>query len=446
MSSGDVKLSAPVGPGAANDPGDVLRVESVLSDADLLDRPPGRSFGDDTFSAIKAAQARLNDDPRVDIGRGPLKLDGLVNPDGPTQAATRKLAGDVIARRAATAPKPQPPKPATAPSGAAKTIQGGPRRETLAQTVKRFAKGKPLTPHKPAPESAMTGDQVAALKRLAGGLRKVTHPGPVAKDIADAFRADGPGTVAEFKAVRDVLEKTGTAEQVENFTEGVRAELNPKDRGRFDRLLAGTDGGDRDGSKMTPPRKPIPPGSDTPGGGFESSIDRKFREQLHLRETQGRPQQGYDTHVPGDGVGAIGRYQLRQGALQDAGLIDGQGRWTGKYGIRSIGDLRKNPEAQKRALVGALQAKHKQLRTNRSFDAVGHTFTGVLGQPITITEPGLLAAAHRQGAKGVRKYLGHMRKHNWRSNFSGIDPKEAIKFKAIEKRLREFQNTPVRRK
>lgn len=49
-----------------------------------------------------------------------------------------------------------------------------------------------------------------ALERLAVGLRKVTHPGPVAKDIADSFRADAPGTVAEFRVVRNTLEKSPT--------------------------------------------------------------------------------------------------------------------------------------------------------------------------------------------------------------------------------------------
>ena len=317
LSSGDATLSAPVGPGAPNDPGDVFRVESVLSDADLLGWPPGRSFKDDTFSAIKTAQARLNDDPRVDVGRSPLKLDGLVNPDGPTQAATRKLAGDVLARRAASAPKPQPPKPGTAPSvapaGPARMVAtpSGPRRETLAQTVKRVAKGKPLTPQKPPPKPDMTGDRVAALERLAGGLRKFTHPGPVAKDIADAFRADGPGTVAEFKVVRDVLEKTGTPEQVKNLTEGVRAELSPEDRGRFDRLLASTKEL-RLGKKARPETKEIRPGGDDPrrnvplsdaalpGGGLRGGKSgktdtgpkddgsnptfNKFRERLRPRE------------------------------------------------------------------------------------------------------------------------------------------------------------------
>ena len=72
----------------------------------------------------------------------------------------------------------------------------GPRRENLEQTVKRFT-AKPLL--LTAAKLAMTGDQVAALERLAGGLRKVTRPGPKksmgAKDIADAFRADGQPAV-----------------------------------------------------------------------------------------------------------------------------------------------------------------------------------------------------------------------------------------------------------
>ncbi len=49
-----------------------------------------------------------------------------------------------------------------------------------------------------------------------------------AKDIADAFRNNAPGTVAEFKVVRDNLAESGTPDQVKNLTEGVRAELNPR--------------------------------------------------------------------------------------------------------------------------------------------------------------------------------------------------------------------------
>ena len=56
-------------------------------------------------------------------------------------------------------------------------------------------------------------------------MKKTTHPGPAARDIADAFRANATGAAAEFKVVRDGLDKSGTASQVNNLTEGVRAEL-----------------------------------------------------------------------------------------------------------------------------------------------------------------------------------------------------------------------------
>ncbi|NQV84555.1 MAG: hypothetical protein HQ494_12115, partial [Rhodospirillales bacterium] len=217
LSSGGLKLSAPVGPGAANIPDDVFRVESVLSGADMLPRPPGRTFGDDTLSAIRTAQGRLNTDTRLDLAKSPLKLDGLINPDGPTQSATRLLAGDVLAKRTPSA------IPGTVPA------PGGLKRETLEQTAKRFANGVPKNiPAKPD----MSADDFASLERLAGGLRANTHPGPVAKDIADAFGSNATGTAAEFKVVRDALVKSGTPEQVKNLTEGVRAELAPDQRKR----------------------------------------------------------------------------------------------------------------------------------------------------------------------------------------------------------------------
>ena len=160
--AGGFKLSSPVGPGATNHPTDVFKVESVLSSADMLDRPPGSVFGNDTRDAIMTAQTRLNGDSR--IGLPPLKRDGLVNPAGPTEAATRRLAGEVLAGRAPTVPKPQPPKPGTAPSlaGAAQTVAtpSGLRRETLEQTVRRIAAKPPLSvAAKPAMPAKSQGGQ-----------------------------------------------------------------------------------------------------------------------------------------------------------------------------------------------------------------------------------------------------------------------------------------------
>ncbi|HJO74558.1 MAG TPA: glycosyl hydrolase 108 family protein [Rhodospirillales bacterium] len=254
LSSGALKLSAPVGPGAANIPDDVLRVESVLKRADILARPAGKIFGDHTAAAIKTAQKRLNDDARVDLGKSPLKLDGLVNPDGPTHAATRKLAGGVLAEPSPVTPKPQPPKPGTAAVAPSLAAPGGVleqrQRQTLAQTVKRVAKGVP----KPAPD--LSGDDFSALQRLAGGLKTTTHPGPAARDIADAFRATPEAAANEFRIVRDELAKGGTAAQVNNLTAGVRAELSPEERGRFDQLVGNGGRGEKPPAARTMELRP----------------------------------------------------------------------------------------------------------------------------------------------------------------------------------------------
>ncbi|NQV84197.1 MAG: hypothetical protein HQ494_10300, partial [Rhodospirillales bacterium] len=72
------------------------------------------------------------------------------------------------------------------------------------------------------------------------------------------------GTAAEFKVVRDALVKSGTPEQVKNLTEGVRAELAPDQRKRFDDLV-GPGGEGQRGEKPDPnrvqtkqPEKPKP--------------------------------------------------------------------------------------------------------------------------------------------------------------------------------------------
>ena len=152
------------------------------------------------------------------------------------------------------------------------------------------------------------------------------------------------------------------------------------------------------------------------------------------------------THnTEGGGIGALGRYQMRENALKDAGLMDKQGRWTGKHGVNSIDDFLDSPKAQERAFADFMRAKRDQLERKGAFKEAGRTYTGLKGEPITITESGLLAAGHRMGQGRVKEYLDYMRERGWRSDFGGLDPKEAARHKAVETRLREFQNTPVRR-
>lgn len=58
-----------------------------------------------------------------------------------------------------------------------------------------------------------------------------------------------------------------------------------------------------------------------------------------------------------------------------------------------------------------------------------------------MTEDGLLAAAHRAGARRVKRYLEHKAAHGWSANLTDTADKDDVPmFKAIETRLREFQD------
>jgi len=208
-------------------------VESTLKRADLLDRAPGRTFQSDTADSIRNAQTQLNTDTRLSPDRMPLKIDGLVNPGGPTETSTRSIARDVV-KNTPRLPVPKPTAVAT-----------------------------------PTPATPMPADEFAGLERLADGLRTTTKPGPVAKDIADAFRSNANNTATEFKVIRDRLAQRGTPEQVKALNDDVRAELSAEDRQRFDTLVAGTDKGD---------------GASPPKDDGGNPTFNRFRERLKPRE------------------------------------------------------------------------------------------------------------------------------------------------------------------
>ena len=163
LSGGGLKLSAPVGPGARNRPDDVFRLETVLAGADLLGREPGRVFDEGTERAVRTAQGRLNRDHAAHVGRRPLKLDGLVNPDGPTQAATRRLAESVLAERRR---KPLP---------------------GVKTTEQRF------TERRRAVLDRLSADAFAANRRSVDHLMTTTDDGLFPKLLADDFRAGDAG-------------------------------------------------------------------------------------------------------------------------------------------------------------------------------------------------------------------------------------------------------------
>ena len=172
-----------------------------------------------------------------------------------------------------------------------------------------------------------------------------------------------------------------------------------------------------------------------------SPITPQFLDALHDLESQ---QGNYQEFNPtGGGIGGLGRYQIRKGALIDTGMVDGQGNWTGRLNIHSKQDFLNNPSAQEQVIAEHLANLDRQLRIKGATTHIGQQIDGIQAK-ITITMPGLIAAAHKEGAGGTNQYLQHLQNHGWRSDPSTFpDPDTEAKYRAIETRLRLFENARI---
>jgi hypothetical protein len=177
LGNGGVSLSAPVGPGAPNRPKDVLQVERVLEGAGLLNRAAATRFDKDTSDAISTGQLSLNSDHAHVVGDKPLKIDGLINPGGPTQMATRDLA--------------------------------------------RYVSGQWQLTDKNTPNDKVSAGDDAELHRLADGLSNSASPGPIAADISSAIRRDDNKAIMEYQTLRQRLADKGSPDQVQALDSAV---------------------------------------------------------------------------------------------------------------------------------------------------------------------------------------------------------------------------------
>ena len=139
---------------------------------------------------------------------------------------------------------------------------------------------------------------------------------------------------------------------------------------------------------------------------------------------------------------ALGRYQLRIIALKDVKLMDAEGNWTGRWGIRSKSQFLADSDVQNLAMTEFMRNNERYLHGARDeldvFDFRGQEIVGISGS-FGVTPVGLMAAAHRWGAGGVRSYIDHQIENGWVSDFEGLDKDTRDKFQAIETRLREFR-------
>jgi hypothetical protein len=191
--------------------------------------------------------------------------------------------------------------------------------------------------------------------------------------------------------------------------------------------------------KPEPPMTLIPPKKPPYGGyGRHSPVARNFRDQI--AELESGPGGNYQASNPTKGgVGALGRYQLRSGALNPTGFLDDQNQWTGKRGIGNAEDFLNDPESQEWAFAEFMRAMETDdLAPQRAFGLrnVGQVVTSPHGD-FTITKSGLMAAAHRRGGVAVRDYLAFVAQNGWHSDLDALP----AKYQQIETRLRAFENT-----
>jgi hypothetical protein len=178
------------------------------------------------------------------------------------------------------------------------------------------------------------------------------------------------------------------------------------------------------------PRKP------TSGGrAWERFPNAEFRNRLATAEgNAGKDDFGYGEVRASNG--ALSRYQMLPNALRAVGLLDANGRWTGKYGIHSRTQFLADRDAQERALSDFLTDTEHQLRANGAFEYLGSDIDGRVAH-YTVTRAGLIAAGHRAGATNTFHYLRRVAGNGFSSRSLALDRDEL----ATETRLRTFADT-----
>jgi hypothetical protein len=185
--------------------------------------------------------------------------------------------------------------------------------------------------------------------------------------------------------------------------------------------------------------------------GKDSFMTPEFRAEIAARESSidgyrqiGKLKNGTEF--------AWGKYQMTKLALIDAGLMNENGDWTGTMGVKSKDDFLNSPEIQEKALEKLMAQNERRIESKRIPEIYGNKIEGLRGT-IEITEAGVMAAAHRQGATAVIAYLEHIKSSGWTSRApnasetgaSNFPAGKDAAFRAIETRLREFQGETYRR-
>lgn len=166
-------------------------------------------------------------------------------------------------------------------------------------------------------------------------------------------------------------------------------------------------------------------------------LNDSFFDKLGMLESSN----DYTKSLNGEGIGAIGKYQIRGLGLIDLGYLDNNYQWTGKNGIYNINDFKKNKDLQEQIVRELSNLNYKYLKNNGSLNYLGREINGKVDD-FKITVAGLLAAAHKEGAGGVNKYLRKLEKNEKGDYYLPYQKYKGDTLRsllAVETRLREFE-------
>lgn len=169
---------------------------------------------------------------------------------------------------------------------------------------------------------------------------------------------------------------------------------------------------------------------------WEAAPNPEFRQRIAQAERSAEhARDGYGSRNTSSG--ALGRYQFLPNSLLDLGWKNAQGGWTPlaqRHGVGSEADFLASPAAQEAAMSHFLRRVEVQLERNGVMTRQGAAVRGLNGEEITLTEGGMVAAAHRRGSGMLARYLAH------RTNTpdAPLSARERSAFQAVERRLQDF--------
>jgi len=246
----------------------------------------------------------------------------------------------------------------------------------------------------------------------------------------DAFRAEVTRRFAERYAGPFERNLSGRMVQVRAYDRrgdrGGVEHVSAHQRGARPQAAAPANRGNRGPAPQ--PRGPAPPAArqapfrapdlvPPPAKEWERQDNPAFRDAIARSERSAhRADHGYGDRR--EDWGAVGRYQMRAPALREIKWLEGTGplrqdttAWRDAAhdaGVRSTEDFLRNAAAQEVAFDVYLREIERELIKKELWPRIGQTVR-IGTATVELTAPGLVAAAHRVGAAGLRDVLAGRR-------------------------------------